>query len=785
MRRGQVGILLAVTSGLFSVLLAVAVNVATGGSLPAPLAAVSWLAWPVVGALAAIGIGLAVWQQRLADAPSAVDVAVPVTTRARPAELPAAARLFGRDEDLAALDALLRGETPVVVLAAAPGTGKTSLALRAAHDARARFPDGQLFARLLGASAAPLPPEAVLARFLGALGVPEDEHRGGVDELAARFRSAVADRAVLVVLDDARDAEQVTPLLPGGRRCATLVTSRRQLAAVPGATMVALRAVPDDDALALLAATAGERRIAADPEGARQLVAACAGLPLALRIVGGRLRDRTQWTPSALAARLADERRRLDELRRGDVAVRSTFRTVYDELATGDRLVFRRAGSYPGQVFALDAAAARAGVDRDAAARALDRLVDAFLVESPEPDRFRLHDLLRLFAAETLHAEEPSDGVAGCLRRLMLWQAATVATGGWPPQERDNVFAILREAIAEHLYAEALALVDAANRVLADPFDRLALWELAVTAAAGAGDDLSQARALRWVSHSLSVAGDVRRALPPAEEALALAEAAGDPWETAQSVRRHGEALRGLMRLEESEEALLRALDLFDAMGETVEEVEVRAALGTLYNNFWRYEQSLPILERARELLPATESSLHGWVLLPLALAHKLAGRRAESAALGEEAFAVAGRIGDDYLLGYCHQERGWFAEGDGRYDDAERDFRQMLAIFERIGDGGGVAGAHDGLAELHVKRGELAAALAEYDFVIEAHSRLGDRIREGSARRNRAAVLTGLDRAAEAQVERARGDALVGDLSVPWAGPGDNATILKNYRRP
>lgn len=605
-----------------------------------------------------------------------------------------------------------------------------------------------------------MPPEVVLARFLGALGVPADERRGEVDELAARFRSAVADRAVLVVLDDAGDVAQVVPLLPGGRRCATLITSRKQLAAVPGASVVPLRAVPDDDALALLAETAGAQRIAADPEGARQLVEACAGLPLALRIVGGRLRDRAQWTPTALAARLADERRRLDELHRGDVAVRATFRTAYDALPSGDRLVFRRAGSYPGQVFGLDAAAARAGVEPTEAAAALDRLVDASLLDSPEPDRFRAHDLLRLFAAETLHADETRQDAADCLRRLMLHEAAA---GG------DDVLAILREAVAERLYAEALTLVDAVT--LTDPFDRLALWQVAETAAAGLGDDLRWARCLRWLSHAFSVVGEVRRALPPAEEALALAEAGDDRLELAHCIRRRGEVLRDLMRLDESEAALLRALELFHERGETLEEIEVRAALGILYNNFWRHEQSLPMLERARDLLPPGESVLHGWVLLPLALAHKFAGRRAESAALIEEVFALAGRIGDDYLLGYCHQERAWLAEGDGRLDDAERDFRRMLAIFERRHDGGATAGAHDGLAAVHVKRGELPAALAELDTTVEAYSRLGARIREGNALRDRARVLVSLGRHSEAEADRARGDALIGDSPVPWSG--------------
>ena len=195
--RTRLGVLLAVVSGLFSVLLAVAVNVATGGTLPAPLDAVSWLAWPAVGVLGVAGAGLAFWQQSTPQPalPPGPPPAQDPPPQPAPAELPAATPLFGRDDEVAEIVRVLGGGSAVVTLAAAPGTGKTSLALGAAHALRSRFPDGQLFATLRGASTEPVAPEAVLGRFLTALGVPEEERRGSTEELAARFRSAVADRA--------------------------------------------------------------------------------------------------------------------------------------------------------------------------------------------------------------------------------------------------------------------------------------------------------------------------------------------------------------------------------------------------------------------------------------------------------------------------------------------------------------------------------------------------------------------------------------------------------------
>ena len=234
MRRGQVLVILAVSSGLLSVLLAVAVNIATGGTLPEPLDRVSWLAWPSVGLLAAITVGLTVWQQRLAGPVESPPHSRP--SRRPPAELPAAPDIFaGRADDLAAIDHPLAVGNRVLALLGPAGVGKSTLALRIAHDLRDRYPDGQLFAVLRGAGPDPVAPEALLVRFLGVLGVPEDERRGSVDDLAARWRSALAGRRVLIVLDDAHDAAQVAPVLPGDTGCLMLVTSRRILPELPGA----------------------------------------------------------------------------------------------------------------------------------------------------------------------------------------------------------------------------------------------------------------------------------------------------------------------------------------------------------------------------------------------------------------------------------------------------------------------------------------------------------------------------------------------------------------------
>jgi tetratricopeptide (TPR) repeat protein len=774
-RRGQVALLLVLTSGLFSVLLAVAVNVATGGRLPGSLAPYAWLAWPAVGALAVAGGLLALWQQRLADhSPSTVERPAPAPVRVpapRPAEppgeLPAAPVSFGLTEDLAAVDRALAGGARVVVLAAAPGTGKTSLALQAAHGARARYPDGQLYASLRGASAQPVPPEAVLARFLDVLGRPEDERRGGVEELAARFRSAAADRKLLVLLDDAADAAQVRPLLAGGAGCLTIVTSRRLLADLPGAVLPPVGGLRPDEALALLAVAAGADRVAGDPEGARRIVAACGGLSLAVRLAGGRLRARPRWTPAGLADRLEDEGRRLDELRLGDHAVRSGFLAAYEELPEPDRLVFRRAGAHPGQAFGPGTAAARCGLDERTVSAVLDRLVDAFLVESPVPDRYRLHDLLRLFATEMLVAQETPGDRAACLSRQIDWLCAAARPGGWLAGEGENVLAVLRAAVAAGLTGPAWTLALAVRPLLtaADHGYAVRLWQAGESAAGD--DDLRRARALRWLSDAYSMSGQVQLELPPAQRALALAQRHGDREQTARAAGRVGQALRVQNRLDEAEVALTRALDMFVELGEVPGEIEVRVALGSLYNNLRRPGSSVPVLERAVRMLPSAETSAHGWPLLGLGIAYRLAGRLEESAALTDRAFGVARRLREDFLLGYCFQERAWLLDAGGRPADAQRDLREMLAIFERIGHGGGVGAGYEGLGVIAGKLGHHPAALDAFDAGIAQYERLGDRRRVGELRLRRTATLRALGREADAVRERAEVEALIGDTGV------------------
>jgi tetratricopeptide (TPR) repeat protein len=513
--------------------------------------------------------------------------------------------------------------------------------------------------------------------------------------------------------------------------------------------------------------------VSADPDGARRLVQLCGGLPLAVRIVGGRLRVRPQWSASTLADRLADEDRRLDEMRLADRAVRSTLRAVHDELAPGEQLVFRRVGGYPGTSIGLAAAAARCALDEHVVAETLERLADAFLVESPAPDRYRLHDLVRLYARE-LAADGAEDGE--CLRRQLHWLRSRARTGEWLALERENVLAAVHAAVDAGLAAEARAVITAVHPLVTGEADhgyRLRLWQAGVTVAQALGDETFRIRALRWVSHSYGMAGLVRLELPAARQALEAAERLGtDVREIALAVWRVGDALRAQHRFAEAQAALLRALDLLAGLGAVADEVEVRLALGTLYNAFGRPELSVPMLSRAVRLLPDREEPVRGWAVLELGLAERLAGGAGRARELVADAFGIAERLGDQTLLGYCLQERGWLRAEQGAYDLAERDFTAMLAIFERLRGGAGVAGAHAALGDIADMRGRPAAALTAYDAAMAQYERLGMRVRLGEVLLRRAAVLRDLGREPEAAADLTRGQELIGDAPV-HQGPG------------
>lgn len=354
-----------------------------------------------------------------------------------PAQLPAGIGDFtGRDSEIRHLVEALRAELApsaagAIAIAAVTGTGgigKTMLAVHVAHKVIAEFPDGQVYINLRGTAERPANPSAVLDRLLRDLGTDATAIPADDDERAARYRSLLAGRRVLLLLDDVRDTSQIRPLLPGSPGCAVVVTSRFRLADLPLSARLNLDVLPVGDARRFFTELIGPDRADAEPDAVDEVLRGCAGLPLAVRIAGGRLASRSSGTVRMLADRLASERTRLDELHAGDLAIRATFQLSYDGLArSGARSDVAAARAFRFLGFArlpdvsLPAVAALLDWPAPDTEKILERLVEANLIQPTAPGRYRQHELIGIFASELSAQRETAQEQANAIRRLLGW----------------------------------------------------------------------------------------------------------------------------------------------------------------------------------------------------------------------------------------------------------------------------------------------------------------------------------------------------------------------------
>jgi DNA-binding SARP family transcriptional activator/tetratricopeptide (TPR) repeat protein len=369
---------------------------------------------------------------------------VPIRSAPSVCQLPAALADFtGRAADCADLIAAISPDedqpgVPVVAISGQPGVGKTTLALFAAHQVRARFPDGQLWVPLAGASARPREPAEVLGELLRALGMPGSAIPDEISERAVCYRSRLAGRRMLVVADDAASAAQVRPLLPGTAGCALVVTSRARLEGLDGAHLMPLDVLTADDAAGLLAKIVGTDRVSAALDDAEELVRACGALPLAVRIAAAKLAARPSWPVSAMVRRLTGSHRRLGELEAGDLSVRASIASSYESLPAVPCRAFRLLALLGPADFAGWVVNAVAGGDDavDVAGELVSRsLLTPLGVDATGEPRYRLHDLLRDYASEQLALEPAGDADSALGRALEGWlQLASLADSLLPPE---------------------------------------------------------------------------------------------------------------------------------------------------------------------------------------------------------------------------------------------------------------------------------------------------------------------------------------------------------------
>jgi len=764
MRHERGAVYAALASTLLSVLLAVAVNVGTGGALPGPLGALAWLAWPLVGVLTVVTVWLAVRDNRRgAETPPA---AAP-----RPAGLPAAGHYTGRADDLARLTALVDAGRRAVVVAGPPGIGKSALAARLAHRLAERYPDGQLAASLGGGIGTPATPEEVLERFLDDLGAgltgPAD-----LDRLVARFRSALGGRRVLLLLDDARDAAQVRPLLPGARGCLTLITSRSSLADLSQAVTYEVGALTDADARELLRDAGAGERVDAEPAAAAEVVAACGALPLALQVAGARFRSRPAWRLADLAARLRDERVRLDVLHEGHLDVRTSFASAYDDLPDRDREAFRSLGTYPGRDLPGGAAAALAGDPE-----VVERLVDARLLDAVTADRYRLHDLMRLFARERLAAEDPPAAAARALSRLIDWYVATLpdAPAGWIDVEVDNVALAVRAALDRDAPADALRLAVAADVPLLHRAEQRAFLEICrdrLRAAEALGDGRAQDGALTRLGGTITAYGHVDEGIDLLVTALDRWSARGDADWIAFTRMTLGNALRDGGRNTEATVQLEAALEHFVATGDRRREAQALAGLGVTYVNRHEPDEAIAVLQRG--IAVAAGAGTHpqpgAWMVLNLATALHQAARYDEARPFLDEAH----RAFQDPLnwtgVGYARLEYGDAADAAGDFTTAAGHYEAAREAFARIDNRPGLAMTDQALGFHHARQHDPAAAAAMFARAAAIFGELGNTPYAGVNLLWRAEQLRAAGRRAEADADLARGEALLEGSDLPVA---------------
>jgi len=619
------------------------------------------------------------------------ETADPVTPR----QLPAGVRHFaGRDAELLELDGLLcnpddSGSATVIVITGTAGVGKTALAVHWAHRAASQFPDGQLHVNLRGydPSGPPLTAAEATRILLNGLGVPREQIPDAQEAQAGLYLTLMADRRMLLVLDNARDTDQVRPLLPGGSGCVVLVTSRSTLpglVAAVGACPVPLELLAERDAQALLAARLGSQRTEAEPGAVRQIIRLCARLPLALAITAARAAARPAIPLAALAGELTAEQDRLDALDAGDQAtsVRAVFSWSYGQLTEPAAHMFRLLGLQPGPDISLAAAASLAGVPRAQARRTITDLVAAGLLDEHSSRRYVLHDLLRAYSAELAAAEPEADRTAAGAR--------------------------LVDHYLQTAYAGTLLLAPLGHPIVLDPpLDGVAPVQLA-----------SREEALAWFRAELQVLlATVRLAVNAGLDKPA--------WQLPWTLRSFldGQGLwQDWAAMNRIALAAAERLQDHNGLGWTHHRMaQVSSLTGNIDEGIAHNELALEHFGLAGNL--AGQGSAHLGMCISL-------GRKGDHRAAlyhGEQALRIFrsadDKTGEAYMLHLVGLEQARLGNGEQGRDHCT----QAVELYGDLGDMGGMADAWHSLGTVHQQLGEHVDAIASFQQSLMLSAELGD----------------------------------------------------------
>lgn len=653
-----------------------------------------------------------------------------------PAQLPRDVPGFtGRTAELAQLDAIESSGAPITVLVGTAGVGKSALAVHWAHQARSRFPDGQVYVNLrgFGPGISAMTPADAIHGFLDAFGVEPGRIPVSLDAQAALYRSLLADRKVLVLLDNARDAEQVRPLVPGSPGSLVLVTSRHQLTglvATEGARPITLDLLPADDARELLARRLGtefDDRLEAEPLAVEEILTRCARLPLALAIVSARAATEPGLPLASIAEQLRDARHGLDVLDSGDLAadIRAVFSWSYHQLGPEAARTFRLLGLHTGPYATVPAISSLTGLESPPIAE----LTRAHLLTEIAPGRYGFHDLLRAYSAELCERSDSADDRLAVKQRMLdhylhsAYRADALLGSTRPPIELAAAGpGVVREPLDD--LESALAWFTEMHATL------LGLVEQA----GGEGFD-NHAWRLGWTLTTYLVRRGHRHDLASSQRAaLAATQRLGDRHGEAHSHRQLARAYTRLGRYEEADGHYRRAFELSGELGAAADQAQACLGLAGLFERQNLQAEALRESELAYELfrtagdLTGQANSLNsaGWHCALLGDHHQALERCGRALDLLREVGDRHGQALTWDSLGYAHHHLG-------DHKQAIECYQESIGLLRVIGDRDSAASVLDHFGDAHAAAGDLAAARVVWEEALELLDEL-ERIPEADA---------------------------------------------------
>jgi DNA-binding SARP family transcriptional activator len=666
-----------------------------------------------------------------------------------PQQLPAPpAHFVGRAAELSALTSLLDragagqpGPALITAIDGAAGVGKTALAVHWAHRVADRFADGQLYVNLRGYDPGqPVSASDALAGFLRALGVPAADIPAETGERAALYRSLLAGRRVLVVLDNASDTDQVRPLLLGTPTARVLVTSRNDLAGLivaDGAFPLTLDVLTDADAYRLIAARVGPARLAAEPQAARALVSLCGRLPLALAIAAARAAAHPSFPLTALAAELRDAHGRLDALSTGEPAtdVRAVFSWSYDHLPDTAARMFRLLALHPGPHITAEAAASLGALAVSRAHRLLRELTRGHMLTEPAPGRYALHDLLRAYATEQASATDAPDDIRAAIGRVLDHYLHTAHAGALilkPPRPPISLPASAAGVTPERLtsYEQAMAWFAAEHHVL------LASVRLAVAN----GFDI-HAWQLPWAMGDYQIrCGHWHEGIAAQRTAFDAAQRLGDQAGQAVALLMLGVLHGALGDAGQAQACLADSLQRYRQLGDRSGEARVHQSLGTVLDAQGRYADALRHAEQALLLFREIgDRAGQAGALNDVGWWHALLGDYGRAREFSRQALALQHELGNRLGEAIALDSVGYAEHHLGRLAEAAACYERSLGIFRALGQRYCEAATLTNLGDTRQADGDHGAARDSWQqalaILTDLHHRQADQVRDRLSR--------------------------------------------------